>query len=109
MVWYLAVSRAWCLMEAVDDHHATLVRVEAGLETGAGRYALTVAGIGLGEMNTRCCETVERRSMGDSVDKTHAAGLHLVAEQDENMGALGHDGLSRGTRLARMIGGAKQS
>ena len=97
------------LMEAVDDHHATFVRVEAGLETGAGRYALTVAGIGLGEMNTRCCETVERRSVGGSVDKPHAACLHLVAEQDENMGAFGHDGLSRGTRLIRMIGGAKQS
>ena len=77
-------------METVDDHHSALVRVESGLQSGAGRYALAVAGVGLGEVHALTGDAVERGSMGNAVDETHALVLHLVAHQDEDIGLAVH-------------------
>ena len=41
-------------VEAVNDHNAALGRVESRLEGGAGRYALSVTGIGILEVDALC-------------------------------------------------------
>ena len=69
-------------VEREVHHHIAFMGGLTG-EKGAPRwYALAMNCDGIGEMYTLFGESVEVRSMGDTINKPHSLRLHLIAFQN---------------------------